>query len=89
MKNRFLDDINHHPYLSKIVAQEIIQHKETQKLVLNNTVLLNEHSAVLDDHTLMLVELTTDVSKLKADVSELKADVSEIKNMLTILINKN
>ncbi len=81
MKNRILDDINHHPYLSKIVAQEIIQHKETQKLVLENTVLLNEHSAILDDHTVMLVEL-------KRDVAELKSDMSDVKNMLKILIDK-
>ena len=74
MYDKYLNEINEHPHLSKIIAKLTLEHKITQSLVYKNSVTLEAHNIRLEN--------------IENDVSTLKGDVSDIKDMLKVLIER-
>ena len=88
MYDKYLNEINEHPHLSKIIAKLTLEHKITQSLVYKNSVTLEAHNIRLENIENSIGILQNDVSTLKGDVNTLKGDVSDIKDMLKVLIER-
>jgi hypothetical protein len=89
---KYLLEIEDYPYLSKIVARDVIELKSIKSTVEENKRLIIELSAKAEEHDYRFDSIEKDLAVVKKDIVDIKSDIvgikSQIGEILSILKNK-
>jgi chromosome segregation ATPase len=76
---KYLLEIEDHPYLSKIVARDVIELKSIKSTVEENKRLIIELSAKAEEHDYRFDSIEKDLAVVKKDIVDMKTDIVEMK----------